>query len=154
MALKDLWEDQLDCLLALVVLAKEEAPMDMPRKIRCGLPLKLNNLHSTRSQATHLMDLSNHHISNNLLTSHLLNFVIPEAIRKCRQCSSQACRAWVKATLHQAKDFIQIEARSNSCKQQLPVLSQELRAGHHNNLQDQAGRGAGRDSRNDTSVQE
>ena len=127
--------------------------MDMHHRTRCGLRRKLNSLLSTAIPVLHLTDLSNRRTFSNLLTSHLRSFAIPEAIHKCKLFTIQACRAWAKATLHQAGDCTQIKARSNTCKQQPLALSQELSRAGHLNLQDRAAPGAGQDSRSDSSAQ-
>jgi hypothetical protein len=124
--------------------------MDTPRKAKCGLRLKRNSPPNMAFRAMRLMDPNNLLTSNSLLTSNLHNSVIQEAINRCRPCNTQACKGWAKGTLRQAEDSTQIQAHSNLCKQLPPVRSQELRAGHRNHPQDQAGLGAGRDSRNDT----
>ena len=97
------------------------------------------------------MDLSHHHIFNNLRINNLPSFAIQEATPRCNQlCNTQVCKAWVKAIPLQGVVFTNpIKARNNLCSPILPDLSQALRAGLGNNHQDLQALGAGRDSLND-----
>jgi hypothetical protein len=91
--------------------------------------------------------LSSRRTCNNLLSSSHRSFAIP-ATNRCRRYSIQACKGWAKATRLQVEDFM-TKARNNLCKQLHLVLSQELKAGHPNNLQEVAVLGAGLGSLND-----
>jgi hypothetical protein len=106
-------------------------------KIRCGLHLRPSS-HRSIFQDTPLMDLSHHHIFNNLRINNLPSFAIQEATPRCNQlCNTQVCKAWVKAIPLQGVVFTKpIKARNNLCSPILPDLSQVLRAGLGNNHQD------------------
>ena len=124
--------------------------MDMLRKTRCGLHLKLTHPPRMDFQAMHLTDLSSRLTFNSHPISHLPNSAMQEVTRRCRRYNTLACKVLVKGTQRRVEDSTQIKALNNICKLPPPVHSQELRAGHRNNHQDLAGRGVGRDNSNNT----